>query len=72
MKNFILHQIYARYEKNVTWENCSFQKDLQITLWLFFRNIIFYNIPCDGQFENGLCYPDSEAEPGFDEALLTY
>ena len=31
MKNSTLHQIYARYEKTAETENCSFQKDLQIS-----------------------------------------
>ena len=31
IKTSILHQIYVRYEKNLNEENCSFQKDLQIS-----------------------------------------
>ena len=35
MKNSILHQIYARYEKNVKEENRSFKKDLQVIYRVF-------------------------------------
>ena len=42
MKNFIFHQIYARYEKNFRKENCPFEKDLLISLWLLFlKSYIF-------------------------------
>ena len=42
MKNSIMHQIYARYEKNVKKENCLFQKDLQISFRLFsYKSYIF-------------------------------
>ena len=36
MKNSILDQIYAGYEKNVKKEDCSFQINLQIFYRLFF------------------------------------
>ena len=38
MKNFILHQIYARYTKN-----CLFQKYLQISFCLFFHKIYIFS-----------------------------
>ena len=41
MKNYILHQIYAKYKTNVENENCSFQKDLQINFYFFIRVISF-------------------------------
>ena len=37
MKDSTLHQIYARCEKNVRRETCSFE-DLQISFWLVFHN----------------------------------
>ena len=36
-EKFFLHQIYARYGKNVKKQNCSFQNDLQLWYRPFFN-----------------------------------
>ena len=44
MKNSILHQTYARYEKNIKNQNCSFLKNSQTSSWIFFdKRYLFIN-----------------------------
>ena len=43
MKNSILYQIYARYEKSVKKKNCLFQSDLQIYC-CFFTGVISFHL----------------------------
>ena len=53
MKNSILHQIYARHEKNVIKKNCSLEKDLKINFRLFFhKNYIFSFVHQKRFYEN--------------------
>ena len=43
MQNFILHQIYAGYEKKVWKQNCSFQKYIQIFYIDYFSiRVVFF------------------------------
>ena len=42
-KLYFVHEIYARFEKNVGKVNFSFQKDLQISFWLFFHKSYIFS-----------------------------
>ena len=50
MHNSILHQIYARYEKNIGKDNCWLQKDLQISSWLLFHESYIFSFIHEKRF----------------------